>query len=337
MLRISNFSKMFDLISIGDTVIDTFIPLQDVEVEEKDGGLKLILPFGMKVRVGDSSSMVGGNAANSVVGASRLGLKTAIYTNVGKKDDDEADERIVNKFEKEKVDTRYVVHNSNFSTSHNFILNFKGERTILIHHHEWKYDLPDLDSAKWVYLTSLAPNYVNTNIVDQVLNYLERTKAKLVYQPGTFQIKLSLKKNARILSLAEVLITNLEEAKLLLGMDVDQKKEVKKLLKDLSNNGPKKIVITDGGEGSYAFDGEKYFKLDVFPAKVIQKTGAGDAYSSGLLAGLFYGKELQEAMRWGSANSAGVVEKIGPQAGLLNYSEMLEKLKVYKNIVAKEM
>src|SRR5258708_7257489 len=245
---------MFDLISIGDSVIDTYVPLVDAEVENKNGESFLKLKFGQKVAVESFHSVVGGNAANNAVGAARLKLKVAIYTNVGKKDEDAADLRIVNKFKKEGIDTRYVYENTNLPTNHNVLLNFKGERTILTYHQPWEYHLPELDQTKWVYLTSLSPSFADSNIVEQIISYLERSGAKLAYQPGTFQLKAGLKKNARLLSLTEILILNLEEAKLLLGYKDNEVVTVKKLLKQLLDLGPKKVVITDGKEGSYGFE-----------------------------------------------------------------------------------
>ena len=208
---------MFDIISIGDTVVDTLIPLIEAEVLERDGLRLLGLPYGAKLAVEQSISMVGGNACNSAVGSARLGLKTAIYTNVGNKDEDEWDHRIIAKFKKEKVDTRFVLETNDLPSNHNIILSFKGERTILVHHQDWEFKLPDLDKAKWVYLTSLSPCFVRSNLYGEICSYLKRSGAKLAYQPGTFQLKEGIKKNAQILVLTEVLILNLEEAEGLLG------------------------------------------------------------------------------------------------------------------------
>ncbi len=326
---------MFDLISIGDVVIDTFVHLTEAEIISKDGENLLALPFGRKIPIKpESQSLVGGNAANNAVGASRLGLKTAIYTNVGSKDDDFADDRIIAKLKKEGVDIRYVVENHDLPSNHNIILEFEEERTILINHQPWKFNLPDLDRAKWVYLTSLGPTFIESNFTEQVINYIQRSGAKLAYQPGTHQIKLGVKKNAKLLSLADFFIVNLDEAKHILG---HANGSVKKLLKGLADLGPRKVVITDGRSGSYGFDGERYYQLDCFPAKLLQMTGAGDAYASGTVAGLIHGETLAKAMRWGAANSASVVEQMGPQNGLLTYHKMQEKIKENSKIVAKEI
>lgn len=325
---------MFDLISIGDAVIDTFVPLTDAHVHFDENTRELCLRYGDKIPVGDSISQVAGNAANSAVGGARLKLKTAAYINVG---GDHDGQRIKGHLKEEGVDIRYVVVNKNLPSNHHVVLNYKGERTILIFHQPFKYNLPDLDQSKWVYFTSLSPTFVESNIINQLENYLERTGARLLYNPGTYQMKANVKKNPRLLSLTEIFVINKEEAKrILIGKD-DADIPVKKLMKDLADLGPKMVVITDGEDGSYGFDGEKYYHLGIFPAKLVEMTGAGDGYATGVLAGLFHGESLPDAMRWGAANGASVVEQIGPQTGLLTYDKMQEKLKNNSKIMAKEI
>lgn len=335
------FILMFDLISIGDSVIDTFVPLDDAQVHVIGGERKLCLRYGDKIPVGSSVSLVAGNAANNAVGGSRLKLKAAIYVNVG---GDSDGQKIKNKLKDEGVDTRYVVINQDLSSNHHVVLDFKSERTILIYHQPWQYKLPDLDKSKWVYFTSLSPTFVKSNLISELTQYLERTNAKLLYNPGTFQIKNGVKKNPRLLSLTEIFIVNLEEAKLILGHHESEKIHPKKLLKGILDLGPRMVIITDGEKGSYALDGlpagrqgEKYYHLGIFPANLVEMTGSGDAYATGVLAGLFHGKSFPEAMRWGACNGASVVEAIGPQATLLTYNKMQEKLKDHSKIVAKEI
>lgn len=328
---------MFDLISIGDSVIDTFLKLHDAEVRcslnKKE--CKICMAYGDKIPLdGSPISLVAGNAANNAVGGSRLGLKTAIYVNVG---DDDGGERTIKKLKVEKIDTRYVVVNRGMENNYHTVLNFQGERTILIYHQPWQYKLPDLDSAKWIYLTSLSPSFTQSNLLKEIESYLERCGAKLLYNPGTFQMKAGVKKNPRLLSLTEIFIVNMEEAKrILVGKD-DAQIPIKKLLKDLADLGPKMVVITDGAKGSYGYDGEKNYHLGIFPAHLLEMTGSGDGFATGVLAGFFHGMDLPEAMRWGAANGASVVEQIGPQAGLLSYNQMQEKLAENSKIVAKEI
>lgn len=328
---------MFDLISIGDSVIDTFLKLHDAEVKctLNREECKICIEYGEKIPLdGPPISLVAGNAANNAVGGTRLGLKCAIYVNVG---EDEGGERTIKKFKEERIDTRYIVINKGMKNNYHTVLNFQGERTILIYHQPWKYKLPELDKTRWVYFTSLSPTFVDSNLVGELTSYLERSGAKLLYNPGTFQLKAGIKKFPRLLTLSEVFIVNNEEAKLILGFKEDEKVEIKKLLRGLLDLGPKMVIITDGEEGSYGFDGENTYHLGIFPAHLLEMTGAGDGYATGVLAGLFHGNDLSEAMRWGAANGASVVEQIGPQAGLLTYEKMQERLKENSTTVTKEI
>jgi len=241
------------------------------------------------------------------------------------------------KLKKEKVDTSYVALTNDLPSNHSIILDYKGERTILVHHQPWKFNLPNLDSTKWVYLTSLSPSFVDSPLMDQLVSFLDRTGAKLVFNPGTFQIKHGVKKYPHILMSTILFIVNVQEAKVILGHDRMAEVAIKKLLKGLVDLGPRMIVITDGHKGSFGFDGEKYWKLASFPAELVQMTGAGDAYATGTLVGTFYGEELPEAMRWGAANGAAVVEQIGAQTGLLSYDKMKEVLQANPEITAKQI
>lgn len=335
---------LYDLISIGDTVIDTYLPLEDAKIFVDGETEYLGVKYGLKIPVAEGISVVAGNAANNAVGSSRLKLKTAIYTNVGNKDDDQDDDRIKAKLKKEGVDIRYIAETDDLPSNHNIVLTFKGERTILVHHQPFKFNLPDLANTKWVYLTSLAPNFVDTPIINQLLNYIERTGAKLAYQPGTFQVKLGAKKQHKLLSATNFFIVNVEEAVHFLGHESQMVVPIKKLLTGISDLGVEKVVITDGDKGSFGFDampagrqGNRFFKLDCFPAKLVEMTGAGDAYATGTVAGLIHGESLEEAMRWGAANSAAVVEQMGAQAGLLSLNQLEEKLKENDRIVSKEI
>ncbi len=325
---------MFDCIVIGDCVIDTYIPLVDAQLEKSSRGVSLVLPFGHKVPVEESVSLVAGNGANVAVGLSRLGLRTAVYTHVGNKDDEQFDDRIKAKLKVEGVDLRYLTESSDLPSNHNIVLTFQNERTILTHHQNWDYTLPDLETSKYIYLTSLSPSVADAPLYDQLTHYLERTGAKLVFQPGTFQIKMGAKKHARLFSLTEVLIVNKEESLMLLSIDQGDEHSIPSLLRKLADLGPKRVIITDGKNGSYGFDGEQVYQVGLFPAKLLEMTGAGDAYASGITAGVFYGNNLTESMRWGSANSAGVVEEVGPQKGLLKKKKMDDVLKSEKKITA---
>ena len=114
----------------------------------------------------------------------------------------------------------------------------------------------------------------------------------------------------------------MEEAKKVLELDMSQAIEPLELMSKLLLLGPKSIVVTDSEEGSYATDGTNNFKLGIFPVQVVEKTGAGDAYTSAFLAAMIYGLPLEEAMVWGTINASQVISKMGPIGGLLKKEEI---------------
>lgn len=327
---------MFDLISIGDARIDNFVnlPKAHISCTLNKERCELCLSYGDKIPIDEIKTLPAGNNNNNAVGSARLQLKTALYANIG---DDANGKVILDHLKAEGVNIGYMVVNKSRSTEQSIVLDHLGERTILVYHYPWGYTLPDLGRAKWIYFSSVSFSFPKTSLVPQIEGYIERTGANLIYTPGTHQLNFGVKKFPKLLSLTKVFIVNKEEAKKILGIDEKIKVEIKKLLTGLLDLGPRMIVITDGCEGSYGFDGEKFFKLGLFPANLVEATGAGDAYATGLMSGLYYGKDFSEAMRWGAANGASVVEQIGAQAGLLTYEAMQQKLEENSKIKAVEL
>ena len=318
----NNVDKGFDLIAVGDSTVDTFIKIHDatVECDVNREDCKICLPYGSKIPVDAIEYAVAGNAANVAVGSKRLGLNVAIYTNLG---DDDQGKRIKEAFDREGIAEDYVEIHKNKKSNLSVVLSFQGERTIFVYHQDWSYHLPKLQNCKWLYLTSVAESFTRSNIMDEVCHYIDKSGAKLVYGPGTHQLKADVKRYPRVLERSSVLIVNMEEAKRICGIDPKEQVEPKDLLAKMLLLGPKTVVITDGQEGSYATDGNSNYKVGVFPTTLVEKTGAGDAYSSGLVAALCTGETLGEAMVWGTINAAHEVRQVGTQKGLLTRDELI--------------
>jgi sugar/nucleoside kinase (ribokinase family) len=113
-----------------------------------------------------------------------------------------------------------------------------------------------------------------------------------------------------------VFIANKEEYQRILNTPEESEK---KLMEMMREHGPKVAFLTDGQRGAYALSDEGAWKIGVFPDGLApyDRTGAGDAFASTASSALLLGNPLPEALRWGAANSASVVQKIGAQEGLL--------------------
>lgn len=328
---------MYDMISVGDATIDVFIKINDAHVQctvNKESCV-LCVQYGDKIAVEEMQNLVAGNAANNAVGSSRLGMKTAMYLNVGS---DDSGFRIKKKMVEEKVDPIYIKVNEGMESNYSVVLRFQGERSIFVYHQQWDYQLPDLEPSKWVYYTSASASFAKGNFSQQLADYIKKTGAKLGYNPGTHQMRADVKKFPEILSATEVFFVNVEEAKRILGLPEENPMEIKELLaKTRTDLGLKTVVITDGREGSYSFDGSDYWKLSEFPGERVEATGAGDAFATAVCAALFHDQSLPEAMVWGSINSASVVGQIGPQAGLLTLDEIRKRRENKPDFVAQKI
>lgn len=326
-------SRKFDLITIGDSTIDTFIRIHDatVECDINHKECKICVKYGDKIPVDSIAHGVAGNAANVAVGCSKLGLKTAIYTNLG---DDDQGKTIKEELQKENVALDFVKINSGKTSNLSVVLTFQGERTIFVYHQDWDYRLPNLADTSWVYLTSMAESFTNSNIMDEVCHYIDKSRAKLAFAPGTFQLKADVKRYPKILEKCEIIFVNLEEAKRILGISESEIVDERDLLSKMHLLGPKIVVITDSVNGSYVSDGNRNFKIGIFPTKLVEKTGAGDAYASGFMAALASRMPIEEAMVWGAINAACVITETGTQNGLLTKEQLLKHRQEAKNFRA---
>lgn len=319
---------IFDIVCVGNAKIDQFLSIHQshsyLRLNRQTN--ELCLRYGEKIPIDNLEMYPGGNAANVSVGLSRLGLKSAIVAEIG---EDEFSQKIIRALKAENVDTTLVRQTRDKASSLSIIISFNQERTILSQHihrnHEFVFDTI---STKWIYLTSLGEEWKNT--YEKTYDFVRQKNVKLAFNPGTLQIDTGYEGISDILKQTNILFVNKEEAMKISNFKFQISNElenIKNLLGRLQKLGPKVVVITDGKNGSYAVDetGEM-FTQDAVPCKIVEKAGAGDAYSSGFLAAYSLGHSLQDAMRWGTLNATSTMQKVGAQNGLLYKTGMKTKL-----------
>ena len=321
-----NINKKIDFLAIGDITTDAFIKLKDAHVHkgiDDSESSELCIRFGDKVPYESVDVITAvGNSPNAAVSASRLGLSSAVLTNMG---NDLNGKDCLDSLKKDKVNTKFVQIEKGKKTNYHYVLWYGVERTILIKHTEFNYKLPKLPEVGWIYLSSLADNSLEYHL--EIAEYLKKNpKTKLAFQPGTFQISLGTEKLKDIYARTEIFFCNVEEAEKILGI---KNKDIKILSLGIHKLGPKIVSISDGPNGAYASDGENIYFTPMYPdvAEPVDRTGAGDAFSSTFTSALALGKTLPEALSWGPINSMSVVQKIGAQEGLLSKEKLENYLK----------
>jgi sugar/nucleoside kinase (ribokinase family) len=325
----------YDVLSLGPFRMDVFVTLPEEEITEvcsMDRKRCMIeLGFGEKIAVKSMHFSIGGNAANNAVGLARLGRKAAIIGTIG---DGWTDKQALDILNREDVETKFVETKPG-QQAFGVIINYQGERTILSYYSDSSCSWPTdegLDTS-WIYLTSMGEGY--EDFYEKAVNFAKNKGVKIAFNPGTRQIKAGLEHLKYAYESAEIIFVNKEESEELLGKPQDT--QIKELLTCLRLVGPKVVIITDGGEGAYAYDGQKYLHMPIVPAEVVQRTGAGDAFGSGFLAAYIEGKPIEECLRWGTVNSASVLGHVGPQIGLLDPARMQEWLELNKDVRVEEM
>jgi ribokinase len=271
---------------------------------------KLQLNYGDKIAAKTATPLVAGNAANAAVGARRLGLSSAFLDTIG---DDDTGHKILDKLHQEGVSSDYVTVDPKAPSNFSVVIGFQGERTILVHHEPREYVWNISQAPKWIYLTSMGEGF--EAIYEKVVTMVHEQSTKLAYNPGTHQLKKGLDFLKPSIAATSLLFLNREESEELLSLPA--KTPIPDLLHKLKDLGPEIVVITDGPDGSYAFDGHDMYQLGIYDGPVIERTGSGDAFATAFTSAIIEGKTIPEAMQWGNANSTAVVAQVGPQAGLL--------------------
>ena len=283
------------LFAVGDITIDAFIGLEEAKVvcDETVTPCTITMRWGDKIPYRSLEVVPAvGNSPNAAVSASRLGVPVDLFTHVG---DDPHGEECLSALRTAGVGTEYVMKEAGKTTNYHFVLSFKAERTILVRHGVFSYQFPEPPKdTKWLYLSSIGE--AGEAMHEDVLTWLEgHTDVKLVFQPGTFQMRMGVERMKGLYERTHLFVCNREEAAGILGKDT---RDIRELLQGMRSLGPKIVAVTDGKEGAYAQDEHRTFFVPQYPdpRPPKERTGAGDAFTSTLTSFLMLGYSLEEAL-----------------------------------------
>jgi sugar/nucleoside kinase (ribokinase family) len=328
---------MFDCLTIGTATRDVFIKspalkvLRDPAHLEKLGfptGEAECFALGSKVEISEPELRVGGGAANAAVTFARQGFKTAALVKLGR---DENGEAVLKALKKEKV-SAIPLFSAEKGTAYSLVLLADGgERTILNYRgaseEVSRQEIPFRKlRAKWAYIV---PGRIPFSTMSLVVAHLKSQGARIAMNPSRHYIELGPRQLKPILSRLDAVIMNREEAAYLTGMKYEEEAKIFRKLDELVDG---IAVMTDGRNGALVSDGENIFSAGIYKEKrLVDRTGAGDAFGSGFIAGLMCAKEqpkkgsmffnpeaIEYAIRLASANATSVVEEIGAEEGILS-------------------
>lgn len=309
---------MFDIISIGSATRDVFLQADEFEKrphQHSPTGQEQCFPLGSKVETKKLVLTTGGGGTNAAVTFARQGWKTAGMGVVG---EDANGQAVLEELKREGVSTKYFQKHRDDLTAYSAILaHSSGERTILSYKGEGQhFNLTDSPIAKlkarWFFFDSLGGNY---EFLRALVERAQSKKIKMAFNPGGKELAHGLEKLKPILEKIDIFITNKEEGAQLLN---DSGADHKMILRQLGEIIPGFVAVTDGHQGVLVKDlAGKIYSAGVPNSPIVERTGAGDAWSSGFVSQLMRDSDPVKAIQFATANASSVVTQFGAKAGIL--------------------
>lgn len=319
--------KHIKIIAVGAAVQDVFLshsdefkPVSDKATHEQFMRLEL----GAKADVNNITFSTGGGATNAAVTFARQGLEAVFMGVIGH---DPAGRAVLDVLDHEGVDTTHVKFSHKFNTGYSVLLLApSGERTILTyrgastHYHAKDFQLKGV-KADWVYVSALNGEF---DILHSVFSEAKKSGVKIMFNPGKKELAHPQKLRG-LLEDVDVLCLNRDEAaRIVEGASLEE------LVRHLNHYVPVAIV-SDGPNGVIASDRQTIVRAGMYhDVKVVDRTGAGDAFGSGFLSQWVQEKSLMDSIIFASANSTSVVNHIGAKTGILPKGTMLHHMPIHE-------
>jgi len=313
---------MFDVITIGSATRDVFFKAEDFEVRkhaDSPTGVELCFPLGSKIEIKEVVFATGGGGTNTAVTFARQGLKTAC---VGVVADDFNGHEILDELKREGIEPIFHIFDEGHTAYSVIIALPDASRTILSYKGEGQnFDISKIDfdklESKWIYIDSLGGHL---ELLEAIVNHARKNNIKLAFNPGGKILALGLEKLKPFLKYINVYTTNQEEASLLSGIDYKKEEEIFKFMDEIIDG---VFVMTKGPEGVVVSDGKNIYSAGTPDSPRVERTGAGDAFGSGFVAGYIQKNgDIEFAIQLATANASSVVTKFGSKAGILKRGDM---------------
>ena len=265
----------------------------------------------------DFKEAPGGSAANTAVGLARLGLKTGF---IGKASDNREGKLLLNDFKRQNVDVGGVIisREGRSGVAMGYV-DTKGDRALYIDPGvndslEFKeIDLKYAGNTEFLHLTSFIgekPFKAQKGLVRRLRD------VRLSFDPGELYTRKGLAALKLMIERSFVMLPSKNELKILTGKKYDEGSKI------LIKKGVSIVAVKLGERGCYVTNGKESYLVEPYKVKVVDTTGAGDAFCAGFLYGLIKNKDLYECGRFGNFVASRCIEKVGAREGLPRLSDL---------------
>ncbi|MCK4370702.1 MAG: carbohydrate kinase family protein [Candidatus Lokiarchaeota archaeon] len=311
--------KNLDVICIGAALVDIIAKIERHPIEDDE------------VFVPNLQILSGGAAANTAFACALLGLKVAFIGKLGY--DDEFGNKIINDFKDTSLDTTLIKYSKNFGTGFAYVaIDKNGERRIYAYSGAANTLSPNEIASKEIVQTKLLflSNLKNLEPLKKAAKIAKDNKIPVILNPGMLIIEQGFEDIKELLRNTDILIISKREFLYLFQLDDDKliNYVIKERAKKLFKIGIKVIIITMGKEGAIVINSEKSESIKpIKVAKVIDTTGAGDAFSAGFIYGFirtlsFKFEDLKYNAKIGNFVAGKCIQKLGARNGIPTCQEI---------------
>lgn len=326
---------MYDIITVGSSTVDVFARTKNPElikiITSKGETDLLAYPTGSKILIEELQSTTGGGATNTAVALSRLGHKVACISKTGCGANAQ---KIKKHLKKDKVDS-LLICNKKARTGYSIILDsLEHDRTILAFkgsNNDLKFSEINLNKlkTKWFYFSTMMGEAFKT--LEKLAKFAEKNGIKIAFNASSYLAEKGINYSKEILKRTEIFVLNKEEAE-----SMTKKDKIEDMLKELAKL-VKIVIITDGKNDTKAYDGKYVYTLKPNNIKIVETTGAGDAFACTFLSGMIKKNDIEFALELANINSESVIQHHGAKNKLLTSKEVLREMKKYKTKITKKL
>lgn len=287
-------------------------------------GMERIPDVGEELYSKGFSLQLGGGLPATLINLGRLGIETKIATELGND--------IFSNFARDKFIENNVTP-TNLYSGDEIPLNITSaiilpdDRSFITY---GKGSIEPDDNAKEAFYNIAKGSKIT---MMQLGGFLEVYKR--LHDDGTILVldtgwddEMSFEKYSDYLEIADYYTPNQKEAIKITG--ADNAEDAANMLKRYFE----KTVVKIDKDGCIGIDGNELFtvpSIDEF--KHVDSTGAGDAFLSGFMYGLFYDYTLKECILMGNLTGGKAVTKVGALSGYLTEQELLDLKKKYEYFI----
>ncbi len=272
--------------------------------------LRRLPRLGEELRARCFARSVGGGAAITAVAAQRLGLRVGVVTVAGREDE-------LAPLRSEGIDTSRCVLDPRQRSPITVAVSTRRDRYFLTHEgpnteferlQRWERLEPYLARTRHVHF-ALPPRRLH--VVSRLMRRLHTAGVSSSVDFGWKPELVAARGFWDWLGSATIFFPNLPEAQALTG-----EKTAARVLAALAERVPLPVLKL-GPRGALAWDKGRVVRVSAPRVrKVVDSTGAGDAFNGGFLYGFVRGRPLEECLRWGNFCGARSVTAPGGVAAL---------------------